>query len=47
LYFYRIETISTTGSQSYEPSLDANGVAVDHTTSGVRRTWGSIKAMFR
>jgi hypothetical protein len=47
LYFYRIETIGTSGSQSYEPSLDAGGVAVDHTTSGVRRTWGSIKAMFR
>jgi hypothetical protein len=47
LYYYRIETVGTSGSQSYEPSLDGSGVAVDHTTSGVRRTWGSIKAMFR
>ena len=47
LYYYRIATIVDSGSESYEPSLDASGVVVDHTTSGVRRTWGSIKAMFR
>lgn len=41
-YVYRIKALD--GSQSAIGSWD---VTVRHTTNSVRRTWGSIKAMFR
>ena len=43
LYQYRIKIIFSNGAlPTYSSSL-----TVSHTVSGVRRTWGSIKAMFR
>jgi len=39
---YYVYCITAVGSNS-----DPCYVTVRHTTSGVRRTWGSIKAMFR
>jgi hypothetical protein len=39
LYVYRITAVGS-GLAPYE-------VSVNHNVSGVRRTWGSIKAMFR
>ncbi len=41
-YQYRITAVYADGRTS-EPFY----VSVSHNTSGVRRTWGSIKAMFR
>ncbi len=41
-YFYRIRIEGKDNSESY-----SDHVFVTHTTSGVRRTWGSLKAMFR
>ncbi len=43
VYQYRIKVIFTTNQAPfYSPSL-----VVSHTVSGVRRTWGSIKSLFR
>lgn len=42
LYTYRIKIINKDQSFSY-----SNNVNVSHTTSGVKRTWGMIKEMFR
>jgi hypothetical protein len=43
LYVYRLKIVEEgTGSVSY-----SNEISVSHSVSGVRRTWGSIKAMFR
>jgi hypothetical protein len=43
LYIYRIKVVDNDGSASY-----SNEVAVPHSVSGVvKRTWGSIKALFR
>jgi hypothetical protein len=41
-YKYRITAIYSNGSRS-----DPYEAGVSHTVSSVRRTWGSIKAMFR
>jgi hypothetical protein len=42
IYQYRIKVVFSSGtSVTYGP------IAVSHNVSGVRRTWGSIKAMFR
>ncbi len=43
IYKYQIKVLFTTGQQPvvYGP------ITVSHKTSDVRRTWGSIKAMFR
>ena len=43
LYQYRIKIVSSNGT----PATYSTIVTVNHTVSGVRRTWGSIKAMFR
>ncbi len=43
LYQYRIQIIAAQGNNP-PPSVS---VTVSHSVSGVRRTWGSIKAMFR
>ena len=43
IYQYRIKIVFTgNGGSTY-----VGPVTVSHTVSGVRRTWGSIKAMFR
>ena len=42
IYQYRIKVVFSNGSASY-----VGPITVSHTVSGVRRTWGSIKAMFR
>jgi len=43
VYQYRIKIVFSNGANPiYTPPL-----TVAHTVSGVRRTWGSIKAMFR
>jgi hypothetical protein len=42
LYIYRLKIVDTDGTSSY--SWD---VAVPHNVSSVKRTWGSIKALFR
>jgi hypothetical protein len=42
LYQYRIKVVFSDNSFEY-----AGPVTVTHSVSGVRRTWGSIKAMFR
>jgi hypothetical protein len=43
LYQYRIKVVFANGSAPVYTSA----VTVNHTVSGIRRTWGSIKAMFR
>lgn len=43
LYQYRIKVVFRDGSTP----LIVGPVSVIHSVSGVRRTWGSIKAMFR
>lgn len=43
IYQYRIK-ISFSGGQA---PYYTNPLTVSHTVSGVKRTWGSIKAMFR
>jgi hypothetical protein len=42
VYKYRIKVAYADGSSVYSPEI-----VVPHTVSDVRRTWGSIKAMFR
>jgi hypothetical protein len=42
VYQYRVKVIFTDGT-----SVDYGPITVSHQTSDVRRTWGSIKAMFR
>ena len=42
LYQYRIKIVFTDNSAAY-----VGPVTVSHSVSGVKRTWGSIKAMFR
>lgn len=42
IYIYRLKIIDNDGSASY--SIE---VAVSHSPSPVKRTWGSIKALFR
>jgi hypothetical protein len=43
LYQYRVKVVFSDGS----PPQYFGPVSVIHSVSGVRRTWGSIKAMFR
>ncbi len=43
LYQYRIKIVYSNGSAPTYSTI----LTVSHTVSGVRRTWGSIKAMFR
>ncbi|MCS7176293.1 MAG: hypothetical protein NZ960_01495 [Candidatus Kapabacteria bacterium] len=42
LYTYRIKIVGKDGTTSYSPT-----VTVAYNTSGIRRTWGMIKEMFR
>ena len=42
VYYYRLKCISSNGSYSY-----TNSITVVHTVSGIKNTWGSIKAIFR
>ena len=42
LFVYRLKIVDTNGQVSY-----SNEVSISHSVSGVKRTWGSIKAMFR
>ena len=42
VFIYRLKIVDTNGQVSY-----SNEVTVSHSVSGVKRTWGSIKAMFR
>lgn len=42
LFIYRLRIADNNGQVSY-----SNEVSVSHSVSGVKRTWGSIKAMFR
>lgn len=42
IFIYRLKIVDTNSQASY-----SNEVTVSHNVSGVKRTWGSIKAMFR
>jgi hypothetical protein len=42
VYYYRLKCIGANGSYSY-----TNSITVVHTVSGIKNTWGSIKAIFR
>lgn len=42
LYFYRLKCIEPNGNYTF-----TNHITVTHTVSGIRSTWGSIKAIFR
>jgi hypothetical protein len=42
VFIYRLKIVDNSGQSSY-----SNEVTVSHNVSGVKRTWGSIKAMFR
>jgi hypothetical protein len=42
IFIYRLKIVDTNGQYAY-----SNEVSVSHSVSGVKRTWGSIKAMFR
>ena len=42
LFVYRLRIVDNNGQVAY-----SNEVSISHSVSGVKRTWGSIKAMFR
>ncbi len=42
IYYYRLKCIEDNGNYTY-----TNHITVSHTVSGIRSTWGSIKAIFR
>ncbi len=42
VYQYRIKIISSSGGVEL-----SNVITISHNVSGVKRTWGSLKAMFR
>ena len=42
VFTYRLKIVDNNGTTSY-----SSEVTVSHNVSGVKRTWGSIKAMFR
>jgi hypothetical protein len=42
IYQYRVMMVYTDGSR-----VPTSALTVSHTVSGVRRTWGSIKSLFR
>jgi hypothetical protein len=42
LYIYRLKIVDYNGSVSY-----SSEISVPHNVSSVKRTWGSIKALFR
>ncbi|MCB2203431.1 hypothetical protein KQI65_01680 [bacterium] len=43
IYVYRLKIVEASGS----PASFSNEITVSHSVSSVKRTWGSIKAMFR
>ncbi len=43
IYYYRLVIVFNDNTTQ----VFANEASIDHTVSGVRRTWGSIKSMFR
>ena len=43
VYYYRLVIVYTDNTTQIVPGE----ASIDHTVSGVRRTWGSIKSMFR
>lgn len=43
LYVYRIKIVES----SSVPSAYSNEISITHNVNSVKRTWGSIKAMFR
>ncbi|MFZ1729804.1 MAG: hypothetical protein WBQ23_03320 [Bacteroidota bacterium] len=43
IYVYRLKIVETASG----PSSFSNEITVSHSISSVKRTWGSIKAMFR
>jgi hypothetical protein len=42
IYYYRLKLVDNNGNYVY-----SNTITVTHIISGVRSTWGSIKAIFR
>jgi len=42
IYFYRLKCVLPSGSYSYSYTI-----SVTHSVSGIKSTWGSIKAIFR
>jgi hypothetical protein len=42
IYYYRLKLVSNNGTYVYSQTI-----SVTHIISGVRSTWGSIKAIFR
>jgi hypothetical protein len=42
IYYYRLKLVNSNGAYVY-----SNTITVTHIISGVRSTWGSIKAIFR
>lgn len=42
LYYYRLKCKDSNGNYTY-----SNSITVSHIISGIRSTWGSIKAIFR
>lgn len=42
IYYYRLKCLDASGGYTY-----TNHITVSHTVSGIRSTWGSIKAIFR
>ncbi|MEO8665729.1 MAG: hypothetical protein ABI462_09555 [Ignavibacteria bacterium] len=42
IYYYRLKCVEGNGLYTY-----TNHITVSHTVSGIRSTWGSIKAIFR
>jgi hypothetical protein len=43
VYVYRLKILEASSG----PSSYSNEITVSHSVSSVKRTWGSIKAMFR
>lgn len=42
IYYYRLKCVDGNGNYTY-----TNHITVTHSVSGIRSTWGSIKAIFR
>ena len=42
IYYYRLKCYQSNGSYTY-----SNTISVVHAVSGIKNTWGSIKAIFR
>lgn len=42
IYYYRLKCVQPNGSYTY-----SNTISVMHSISGIKTTWGSIKAIFR